>query len=126
MQNGKTMGEVKVYKMNDYEWWASKLSPEETEAFYNRETGEVNDFDEIRECDIDSEGLWWTFEPGTKEHEEALIKLNGLDRWQQGVNRTSGDLINKGGDIQEWISFREAIERSGEYTEPYCIASTEY
>lgn len=58
------MSDIKVYKMNDYEWWASKLSIEDTEAFYEKEIGEVNDLEDIEECDIDKEGMWWELEDG--------------------------------------------------------------
>jgi hypothetical protein len=120
------MGDITVYKLNEYEWWASKLSIEETEAFYEKEIGEENDIEDIEECNIDKEGMWWEIETGTKEHEEATLKLNGLSKWKQEKELTSGDLMNDDGTISKWITFREAIERSGEYCEPFCIASTEW
>lgn len=120
------MGDIKVYKMNDYEWWASDLTAEETNAFYKKEIGEENSIEEIEECDIDKEGLWWVLEPETEEHKKAMVALNGKHTTYPGRNRKIGDLSNDNGTITKFISLRDAIERSGEYTEPFCIASTEW
>jgi lysyl-tRNA synthetase class II len=120
------MRNIKVYKMNDYEWWASDLSAEETNELYKQEIGEENDLEDIEECDIDKEGLRWNLESGTKEHEEAVRKLNGLVCTGNAGNNAFGDIVNNGGNISIYISLREAIEKSGEYKEPFCIASTEW
>jgi hypothetical protein len=70
--------------------------------------------------------MWWELESGTKEHKEAILKLDGLDNLRHGKALISGDLTNDNGTIRKWITLREAIVRNGEYTEPFCIASTEW
>lgn len=128
------MNDIKVYKMNDYEWWASKLNKRETLDFYLKETGldeDENPLEDIIECDIDTEGMWWE----TKDIEDIeklgdadeIISYETIDG--KKVRKTKfGDLTRMfgSGEIHKFISFREAIEKMGEYTEPYEIASTEW
>jgi hypothetical protein len=109
------MGDISVYKMNDYEWWTSKLSADDTEAFYEKEIGEKNDIEDIKECGIDKEGMWWTLDHASKENEEAQIefaKTNGENIKGSKQNKSFGDLIIQGCDIFKYIPLREAIERS--------------
>jgi hypothetical protein len=123
------MSDIKVYKMNDYEWWASNLSAEETNAFYKQEIGEENDLEDIEECDIDKDGMWWTLDQESKEYEEIqieFIRTNGENIKMLKQDRSFGDLTKSGCDILKYIPLREAIERIGEYTKPFCIASTEW
>ena len=40
--------EISVFRMNDYEWWASKLSLEETEKIYEKEVADDNE--RIQRC----------------------------------------------------------------------------
>lgn len=123
------MGEIKVYKMNDYEWWASKLSIEETEKFIREEIGGKNDIEDIEECDIDKEGMWWpTEDPADLELlgvSDELISIERIDG-QTRIKVSFGNLMRGDGKVYKYISLREAIERSGEYTEPFCIASIDW
>ncbi len=122
-------GQVFVYKMNDYEWWASKLSIEETEDFIEKEIGGENDLDDIEECDIDSEGMWWQ-----TEEKEDLDKLGDADdlidyeiiSGQTRRKVSFGNLMRRDGEVFKYIPFRIALMKSGEYVEPFCIASTEW
>lgn len=126
------MGDIKVYKMNDYEWWASMLDKRATLDFYLKETGlddEENPIEDIRECDIDKEGMWWE-----TEREEDIKRLGGNHEIvsYKTINGRKvrkprpGNLMRLGGEVFKFISFREAIQKNGEYREPYLIASTEW
>lgn len=126
------MNSIKVYKMNDYEWWASRLDPRETLDIYLKEYGleeEDNPIDYISECDIDKEGMWWQ-----TESEQDLKTLGDLDEivnYEEVNGRPRrkpkfGNLIRRYGEVFAYIPFREAIERSGPYKDPYMIASTDW
>lgn len=126
------MNSIKVYKMNDYEWWASRLDPRETLDIYLKECGleeEDNPIDYISECDIDKEGMWWQ-----TESEEDLKTLGDLDEivnYEEVNGRPRrrpkfGNLIRRYGEVFKYIPFREAIQRNGTYKDPYMIASTEW
>ena len=126
------MSDIKVYKMNDYEWWASKLSIQETLDFYLKETGldeEENPLEDIKELDIDKEGMWW--QTDAEEDLERLGEHDELVNYETVRGRRirkpkPGNLMRSGGEVFIFISYREAIQRNGEYKEPYMIASTEW
>lgn len=123
---------IRVYKMNDYEWWASELDKKETNEFYKKELGltnEDNPLEDIKECNIDKEGMWWetTDEKDLERLGDAdeiigIEKINGMIRKKVRF----GDLMRRQEGIFKFISFREAIKICGEYKEPYEIASTEW
>lgn len=123
------MEEIKVYKMNDYEWWASKLSIEETEDFIEKKIGGENDLDYVEECNLDKDGMWCPTEEQTD-----LDKLGDADEiiGYETINGQTrrkvnfGDLMRSEGEVYKYISLREALLKSAEYTEPFCIASTEW
>lgn len=126
------MNDIKVYKMNDYEWWASKLNKRETLDFYLKETGldeDENPLEDIIECDIDNEGMWWL-----TEDIEDLEKLGDNDEivsykivhGRRIKKPEPGNLIRRSREVYKYITFREAIEKNGEYEEPFCIASTDW
>lgn len=123
------MSNIKVFKMNDYEWWASKWNKEETNEFYKKEIGEENSLEEIRECDLDKEGMWWN--TGDKEDIEKLgdndeiISVEVVD----GITKRKtkfGDLQRQYSEIYKFIPLREALVKHGDFTEPFCIAGTEW
>lgn len=126
------MNSIKVYKMNDYEWWASRLDPRETLDVYLKEYGldeEDNPLEDIIECDIDKEGMWWE-----TESEIDLKTLGDLDEivnYEEINGRARrrpkfGNLMRRCGSVFAYIPFREAIERNGIYEDPFMIASTEW
>lgn len=126
------MDNIKVYKINDYEWWASKLDKRKTLDFYLKETGieeEENPLEDITECDINQEGMWW--ETNDKTDIERLGDSDELIHYEdtpRGKVKTPkfGDLWRLGSEIYKFTSFREVIEKIGEYNEPYMIACTEW
>ena len=103
------MNEIKVYKMNDYEWWASKWDKETTNEWYKIEIAEDNDLEEVTECDLDKDGLW-----------DEITDDNSFLKENKGTN-----FRRIGSQLFEWITFREAIEKNIDFTEPYLIASME-
>lgn len=121
---------MKVYQMNDYEFWVSPWDKRRTLDYY-LEYMEIdekdNPIESIRECDIDKEGVW--FETEDKADIERLGESDEILHYKktnQGliIKPEFGDLMKKNDVMYKYISFREAIEKIGEYNEPYCIVST--
>jgi hypothetical protein len=120
--------EIKVYKMNEYESWASKLSAEETNEWYNKNIDE-NDIEDVKLCDIDKEGMWYLTEDpkdverlGDSDEIIGFEVVNGMRKRKVQF----GDLMRRCREVYKYISFREAIQKEPNYTEPYCIATTEW
>lgn len=113
--------QVKVFKMNDYSWFVSKWGIEETNNYYNREYDE-NDIEEVEECDIDTDGMWME-----TTDENDIKRLGDGDTLVADVGKhTFGDLQLIDGGVFKFVSFREVIASSGDFTEPYEIATTEW
>lgn len=119
--------ELRVYRMDDCEWWLSHLSKEETREIYINEYGvkeEDIDLEEIEECDLEKDGMFWHFE--NQPEIEILIKalLNGNVSQKIDFKGKEICLLNiEGAEI--WVPFRRAIELSGKYEKPYMIATSE-
>lgn len=116
---------LKVFKMNDYEWWCSHEGLEEFYPWYLKEHGldsEDNPLDDITELNIDEEAMWWLF-----DDEENLVRLEKeLDGYDERCKGGLGDIERREDGIAEMVTFRTAIKLSGKYTEPFCLASTNY
>ena len=119
------MEEIKVFRLNDYEWWATKGELEDLIEWYrenidNSESVEEM-LDEAKECNLDTEGVWY------ETIDENDIKILGEHDELLNKNLTGfGSLKRYGSSICKLISFREAIGYDLNFTEPYCIASSEY
>ena len=131
------MDDVKVFKMNDCEWFATNLNLDDLYKWYLKEYGlepEDNPFDEIIECDLDNEGMWWYLECDTDEHQMALFRefiQNASIEERKNQCYKKGQIgeikwFNCCGAWGKKISFRDAIKLNGYFTEPYCIACSEY
>ncbi len=113
--------EVKVYQMNDYSWFASRLDKEKTNDCYEKHYGK-NDIEQVVECDIDNDGMWFLT---TDENDIKKIKDEG-EIYEKTERCKFGDLKYMDGEVYKFISFRKAIELIGDFTEPYEIASKEW
>lgn len=115
------MDEIKVYRMNDYEWYASKWDIEKTNEWYC-EQFEDNDIDDIEVSDLDNDGMWWN-----TVDKQDIDRLGDADEIISEIGKPkAGDLMRKGSEVYKWITFREAIQFDLDFTEPYCIACTEF
>jgi len=115
---------IKVYQMNDCEWWASKWDIHKTNEYYLKDVGMDagdNPEEEVEECDIDKKGMWWETHD-KKDREE----LGDYDEISSANGHEFGSLMRQGNEIYKLISFREAIAKNGDFENPYCIASTEF
>lgn len=126
MDNSTIEKDIRVYKMNDYEWYASKWSIEDTNEWYKKEfvlDDDENPIDEIRVCNLDEEGVWME-----TTNEEDLKEIGDNDEIGNVVlgKPNFGDLKRENSSIWKYISFREAIQSDLDFEEPYCIATTEY
>lgn len=106
--------DLKVYKMDDYEWWITDKSLEETIETFCNEYGIDREELEPEECNIDTDGMW-------VEATEEEIANN--PKYNDG-NPKIGE-IEKLDGLCVFVSFREAIKRLG-YQGVGCIASTEW
>lgn len=102
------MNEIAVFKMNDCDYVASHLSVEETNEWYIKNYDD-NDLEDIEEMNLDEDYMWYIL----KDEEE--YNLAHCDKYRQ-----------VGCEVFEYVTFKEALRRDGEYTEPYIIASSEY
>ena len=108
---------MKVFKMDDYDWVAAKTIGQAID-FYLEETGcDYTDL-EVRECDIEEEGMWWLIDDFPDEIKDEMDSgdtdvFNGT---QYGYWC---------GEKAKYIKFIEAIKLSGD-KKPHIIASTEY
>lgn len=112
------MEDIKVYKMNDCEWWASKLNREDTNNFYNKEYHGDNELYEVEECDIDNSCMWTE-----TLNQEDIDALGDSDEIRKGG---IGDLMRRDSSIFKMVTFREALGDYKEYIEPFMLATTEW
>jgi hypothetical protein len=112
---------VKVFKMNDYSWFASKFDMEKTNEYYNQEIDD-NDIEDVEECDLDKDGMWWE-----TTDKADIEKLGEADELVDDIGKTSvGDLMRRDSQVYKFTSFRKVLEESNDFTEPYEIATTEW
>lgn len=125
------MKELKVYKMNDYEWYITPLSIEETIKWYNKEFDDDITENDIEEADLDAEGMWW--ETTDKKDINELgdsDEIIGIEKTPKGTRRKVrfGNLMRKEGLVYKYTSFREVIKNnySESINRPEMIASTDW
>lgn len=125
--------EIKVFKMNDYEWCASKWNIQMTNDWYKEERGlteEDNPLKEVSECSLDNDGMWCeTVNRGDIEKLGDSDELTHYEVLPNGTRKRKiifGDLMRKDDSVYKYMSFRDAIALDGDFTEPYCIASTDW
>lgn len=122
------MENVKVFRMNECEWYASKWDLKETNDWYEKNIAE-NDIDEVEEMDLELEGMW--VETTDKKDIERLGDKEIVTRHDLAKdNYKLGDLLRVGDSIFKFISYKEAIEKDiagygVDFEEPYLIASNE-
>lgn len=107
--------------MNDYECWATKHEyAEDLNDWYNKHIAE-NDIEDVRLCDLDKEGMWYI-----TTDEKDIKRLGNNASLISEPKIQFGDLMKYEDSVVKFISFREAIKYDLDFTEPYCIASTEW
>ncbi|PYG84889.1 hypothetical protein LY28_03510 [Ruminiclostridium sufflavum DSM 19573] len=121
---------MKVYKMSDYEWWASNLSPEETLELYLREMGadpeDTYTIEDIKECDLDKEGMYIPY-----ENTDEISELERLGISEQIVKDGRKEGFGTTKKINcEWfikVPFIKALEfhNYSANDKPFCIAAME-
>lgn len=121
-----------VYKLNDYEWYITSWSLKDTLDWYNKEFEDELTGDDIEECNLDLEGMWW--ETKDKNDIELLGDSDELIHIEKIDNETMkkvqfGDLMRHDGLICKYTSFREVIKNNyldEPLNEPEVIASIEW
>lgn len=120
-QETKKPEAIHVYNMGDGTWVAADTLLNAL-TWYNENVTdiEVDYLNEMRECDIDTEGTWW--ETDAPEDKERIGEEHTWSR--ESDKRNFGDLIKTSDGIFKYTSFREVINSEG-YTEPYVISAEE-
>lgn len=120
---------IKVYRMDDYEWWASKWDKEKTNNFFNKEYGTENEIKYVEECDLDKDGMWYTTnnpedieELGDNDEIISIKKANGMTKREVAF----GDLMRRDGEVFKYMSFRNVLKLYDDFKDPFMIASTEW
>lgn len=120
--------ELKVFKMNEYEWWVTKGYAEDLNDLYNEHIAD-NDIEDVSLCDLDKEGMWYLTNDskditrlGDSDEIIGFEVVNGQHRRKVKF----GDLMRKDDEVYKYISFRDALAKEPTYTEPYCISTTEW
>lgn len=119
---------IKVYKMDDYEWWASKWDKEKTNNFFNEEYGTENEIEDVKECDLDKDGMWYATnnpkdieELGDNDEIISIEKVNGMTKRKVAF----GDLMRRDGEVFKYMSLRNVLKLHGDFEKPFMIATTE-
>jgi len=120
------MSEIKVYKMDEYNWVATKWNLEDTLKWYE-DLEEIDDkftkedIKNIQECNLETDGMWW------EATEKDIEKLGDKEELCFNPNElTFGDIKYINFEVCKYISLRQALEYDGDFSEPYIIASTEW
>jgi hypothetical protein len=52
---------IKIYKMDEYSWYATPWNFDKTLDWYQKNIVKLteDEIEDIEECDIDKEGMWW-------------------------------------------------------------------
>lgn len=116
------MNNIKIYKMDDYDYVVANNIKEAIE-FYTNEMSIDEDELDIKECNIDKEGMW--IETMDKKDLEKLKNIKEI------IYRTNdkiefGSLMKKYNKVYKFTSFREVIKQNGEYIQPYIIATIDW
>lgn len=121
-----------VYKMNDYEWYITPWNLEDTLKWYNKEFEDDLTKEDIEECNLDTEGMWWeTKDRNDIERLGNADEIIGIEKTPKGTKRKVhfGNLMRHEGMICKYTSFREVIKNNylnEPLKEPEVIASTEW
>ena len=105
---------MKVFQMDDYDTVAAN-SKEEAITFYINEVGiDEDELEEIRECNIDKEGMFVDYK--NKYNEDITLSKFGHNKF--------GDIVAWDGRLLIYKSYREVLEIDNE-SKPYIICMTE-
>lgn len=111
---------IKVYRINDYEWWATKTGLEAIISEWEKITGEKyeEDLPYPEECNLETDGLWNEIPYNFGDTVIPLI--------QNQNKNTVGDRKMMFGEYCEYVSFKDVIEHHyKDFGKPFCIACTE-
>ena len=122
---------MRVFKMNDYEWYVSPLGVKETVAWYNNEFDDDTTSSDILEYSLDTEGMWFlTNDPNDIERLGDSDELIHYIQTDKGRKRSVqiGDLMQRYNEVYKFTSFREVIDKENlwDITQPELIASTDW
>lgn len=126
------MENLKVYKLNDYEWYITPWSLEKTLEWYNKEFEDDLTAELVEECDVYNQGMW--FETNDEDDIEELgdsDEIIGYIKTSKGTKRSVqfGNLMRRDGIVYKYCSFKVVIEEQysdEELLEPEVIATTEW
>jgi len=112
------MKNIKVYKMDEYDWVATDKSFDETVEWYGKlsEPMDEEQIEDISECDISTEGFW--------KNIYSDIELEEYNANKHGEPK-DGDRYSTYYGNCEWTIYERFLkDYTGTY--PFVIATTEY
>jgi hypothetical protein len=125
------MDKIKVYKINECDWIASKDTLKNTCKWYNEEMEEA-DYDEVEECNLEKNGMWFN-KSVTKDDikrlgdDDEIFSIEFVNGMSKKVTSIGNLMRNDDdGEIYKFTSFKEVLSNYGKFEEPFIIATTEW
>lgn len=127
------MNNLKVLKMNDYEWYVTPWSVEKTVEWYNNDFDDELEEDMVEEMDLEKDGIFFL-----SDNEEDKNRLGDKDEIVNYIKKEDGklkrqpkfgDLMRIDEDIYKFCSLKDviaAVYKGEELLEPELIASTDF
>ncbi|MGX4598945.1 hypothetical protein [Faecalimicrobium sp. JNUCC 81] len=105
---------IKVYKIYDSEFIASKWNLEDTKKWYEEEYG----FEDVDIEEVSVKGGMWIH-----ADENAIKQLGDLD--ELNTKEYIGSIQWSFGQVWKCITMEEQIVKNGDFEKPYLLCSTE-
>lgn len=120
--------ELKVYSVNDMDWWVTDTL-DNLKIAYEEQTGEEIDEDVLEECDLDKEGMYWSFEdiPEMQIVIKIIMEQIGNDENYVTAKMDEEEYSFSYCDTYGmYVSFRRALELDSPYEKPHLLSTTPY
>ena len=118
---------LKVYRVNDSDCWVTD-SLENLRKTYKEEIGEEIDEEELEDCDLDNDGMFWNFSlPEMEIAIKLLIKYAGYNKrdFKLELNGEEYCFSHRDG-YGMYVNYRRALELDGAYEKPHLLSTTWY
>jgi hypothetical protein len=120
---------INVYRLNEYEWWATKLSLGAFIGWYDKNIETIDDpamIEDITICDIEKDCMYdtgsITFEDEA-QYGKAVLKKE-TERYAPTAKQKLGNVVFMHGELMKYVTFKTVLEQ-GYKNEPFMICGTE-
>lgn len=115
---------LKVFKMNEYDCVAA-FTKERAIEFYKKDIDSDIEEDEVKELNIDKEGMYEEV-----NFDEAVFELNKIAHGEKVDNRAVIKFAHGDAGLCKWQTYKEVLKKheknNEDMTQPFIISSTEY